>query len=171
MAVTAAASAPETEGAPRPLLWGAVVVEPLPRRSGYEWAELALFGVVLLLSFATAPRTADGRANAPGMDLIESTTGGGICVWRRSMETECGGCGLTRGFVQLAHGDVVAAVGLNPLTPIVFGWVLWRFLDVALKLGRARTITLGLPGAWRLNAFVAVWFGFIALGAYRFVTG
>jgi hypothetical protein len=80
----------------------------------------------------------------------------------------CPGCGLTRGFHALFHGDLVSAIDFNLMTPvwaIVFGWVLislilfvvrgrglpmwptypkvlWVFLVVLVVFGIARNIPI-----------------------------
>ena len=78
----------------------------------------------------------------------------------------CPGCGLTRGFHSLFHGDIVSAIDFNALVPvwaIIFGWVvlsmgliavrgkglpmwpthprfLWTFLAVMLVFGALRNV-------------------------------
>ena len=68
----------------------------------------------------------------------------------------CPGCGLTRGFHALFHGDVLTALDLNALVPLwslVFGYL---FVSLALTAIRGR----GLP--WK---FVTPWmmFGLLIL--------
>ena len=53
----------------------------------------------------------------------------------------CPGCGLTRGFHALFHGDFVGAIDFNALIPLwamIFGWV---FVSLVLLAVRGR----GLP--------------------------
>ncbi len=47
----------------------------------------------------------------------------GLCAWRALTGLSCPGCGLTRSFAFLAHGDVVAAFRLHPLGPLLFAVV------------------------------------------------
>lgn len=53
----------------------------------------------------------------------------------------CPGCGLTRGFHALFHGDIITAIDFNALIPFwaaVFGWI---FVSLVLLAVRGR----GLP--------------------------
>ena len=68
----------------------------------------------------------------------------------------CPGCGLTRGFHALFHGDILTALHFNALIPI---WaVVFGYLFVSLVL----TVTLGRGLPWR---FVSPWmlFGMLVL--------
>lgn len=59
-----------------------------------------------------------------------------ICFWRRFLGIECPGCGLTRSFVSLGHGQWRAAWEFHMLGPALFAlvaiqppyrlWRLWR---------------------------------------------
>lgn len=58
----------------------------------------------------------------------------------------CPGCGLTRGFHALFHGDVITAIDFNALIPVwavIFVWVLISLTMLAIR-GR------GLP-MWPTN--------------------
>ncbi len=161
----------DTSGAPGPRPWRPAFVRAERRPGRYDRLELLLFVVVLALAAATPPRTAAGQPNAPLMGELESTTGGGLCMWKRVTGRPCAGCGLTRGFVQLAHGDVVEAVRLNPLTPVVFLWVLWRALDLlALNVARRRLVH-NVPPTWVWRFYGACGIGFVALALVRWVLG
>lgn len=48
----------------------------------------------------------------------------------------CPGCGLTRGFHALFHGDIITAIDFNALIPVwavIFGWVFVSLLLVAVR--------------------------------------
>ena len=48
----------------------------------------------------------------------------------------CPGCGLTRGFHALFHGDIITAIDFNALIPLwvlIFGWVFVSLLLVAVR--------------------------------------
>jgi len=68
----------------------------------------------------------------------------------------CPGCGLTRGFHALFHGDVVAALDYNALLPVfafIFGYFLVALILVAVR-GRGLSFEIFRPG---------LLYGFLAL--------
>lgn len=46
------------------------------------------------------------------------------CVWRSTLGFPCAGCGLTRSFVALVHGEWSRAFSFHPLGPVLFA-LLW----------------------------------------------
>ena len=61
------------------------------------------------------------------------------CLSRTLLHVDCPGCGLTRSFVAVAHGDFAQAFALHRLGPLLF---LLVFLQVPF---RAYAILRGLP--------------------------
>lgn len=93
---------------------------------------VTLFVIALLattLPFVLAI-DADGRVAAGGMRLR------GFCLARDVFDTPCPGCGLTRAFVRIAHGDWAAAFEMN-------------------RLGFAMFLLLALQVPWRLFLLTA----------------
>lgn len=86
-----------------------------------------------------------------------------LCPFRRMTGLPCPGCGLTRSWVALAHGDLGSAVAFNLFGPVFMAaavivtvaavWVVIRGRPVVDRLSRAVTHPLTF-GA------VAVWFGY-----------
>ncbi len=75
----------------------------------------------------------------------------------------CPGCGLTRGFHALFHGDFVRALDFNALIPLfvlIFGFFYLSMFLVAVR-GRAfPTWSLSLPAIWGLLVLLLV-FGIV----------
>ncbi|MBI3724523.1 DUF2752 domain-containing protein [bacterium] len=144
-------------------------VRPLAvgRPSSSDRLELLLLAIVFVLSFATPAYTASGQPNAPGMEVLEKATGGGLCPFRRLTGIPCAGCGLTRGFVQLAHAHLQEALHQNPLTPIVFLWLAARLLGFASVCFLKRELSNRIPWkiAWRF--YEAFFVAGLALGVWR----
>ena len=64
-----------------------------------------------------------------------------LCPFRALTGLPCPGCGMTRAFCAIGHGDFAGAVGFNPLAPFVFAGalLLWAHaLATLLKLDTAR---------------------------------
>lgn len=160
----------ETPERPRRLLLGGLlgVRDPAPGEPRRDrWLELGLFLAILLLAALTPARTADGIANAPGMQTLERLTGGGICIYRRVTGVECGGCGLTRAFVQLAHGHPQEALRLNPVAPLLFAWCAWRLVELIALVGAGRDLHLAIAQGWKWAFYGCVIGGLATLAVVR----
>ncbi len=75
----------------------------------------------------------------------------------------CSGCGLTRGFHALFHGDILTALSFNALIPIygfLFSYLVFYLLSVVIR-GRGFGFRILTP--WTVGIFltVALLFGFI----------
>jgi hypothetical protein len=90
-----------------------------------------------------------------------------VCPLHRLTGIWCPGCGLTRAFVSMAHGDVRRAFGFNPLGPLLFEAVvaaipLQIFLLVAPKT--ALRFDFANIADWLKGTVLAA---LLLLGAYR----
>lgn len=45
------------------------------------------------------------------------------CLWRSTLGIPCAGCGLTRSFVALVHGEWSRAFAFHPLGPVLFALI------------------------------------------------
>lgn len=82
-----------------------------------------------------------------------------ICMLRRMTGHSCPGCGLTRCFISLAHGDVASAWSFNPaglwLFAIVAAQLPWRTYQLwRIARGQRELAFLGL-GQIALAVFIA----------------
>lgn len=62
-----------------------------------------------------------------------------ICAWHRLTGLNCPGCGLTRSFIALAHGDVRRGWDFNPAGVLLFAALLAQFPYRLAQLGRLMT--------------------------------
>lgn len=89
-------------------------------------------GAVAVLAVAATMTPSDGTLQLLGVEVP------GLCLFKRATGIGCPGCGMTRAFVWLAHGELGRAFALNPLSPILFGFVAaqvpWRAIRLARKL-------------------------------------
>jgi hypothetical protein len=83
----------------------------------------------------------------------------------------CSGCGLTRGFHALLHGDISAALGYNALLPLfilVFGFFYVSLFLVAVRGYAFPRWTLSLPAVYGFLGLLLL-FGIIRnIPAYPF---
>ncbi|MBQ9086729.1 MAG: DUF2752 domain-containing protein [Clostridia bacterium] len=91
------------------------------------WRICAIYAVVLL-------------AGLSYLLLIRSTPFVGIpCFFHEMTGLCCPGCGLTRGIVALSRGDILLALGYNPLLPLYAlygGWFVGSVTAKYLKTGQ-----------------------------------
>jgi hypothetical protein len=71
------------------------------------------------------------------LPLLDATLPG-TCTFRIWFGSGCPGCGLTRCFVSLAHGDVAGAWSFNPAGILLFGIVLAQIPYRAAQIWRVR---------------------------------
>ena len=93
-----------------------------------------------------------------------------LCMFRRLTGLSCPGCGMTRCFISLAHGDLRAAWGYNPAGIFLFAlfafqipfrtWQLWRIRRGLPEFYFGRSAVVGLcifavtmVGQWVLRQF------------------
>ncbi|MFN0279451.1 MAG: DUF2752 domain-containing protein [Pyrinomonadaceae bacterium] len=68
----------------------------------------------------------------------------------------CPGCGLTRGFHALFHGDAMTALDFNALIPVWVLIVVYIFVSLALFAVRGRGLPMRLVGPKVLLGFLIV---------------
>lgn len=62
----------------------------------------------------------------------------GVCTYRRWFGVDCPGCGLTRSFISLGHGNWSAAWHFNPAGPFGFLFVVAQIPYRGLQIYRVR---------------------------------
>jgi hypothetical protein len=82
-----------------------------------------------------------------------------LCTTRRFLGLACPGCGLTRAFIALAHGNVAAAWSYNPASLVLFGVMALQVPLRSMQLWRIRRgapeISLGVLGHIAVGAIIA----------------
>lgn len=82
-----------------------------------------------------------------------------LCPFRAVTGLPCPGCGMTRAFCSLGHGDLAGAFGYNALSPFVFAAALliWTHaLATVLKLERPRAALERLKPTEKAAGFMLV---------------
>ncbi len=103
------------------------------RRTRRQHHLLILVGVVvvLVLAFALEVRSPT-QVGIRGIDGVLPPS----CRFRSWTGLDCPTCGLTRSFVSIAHGDLSAALGFNPVSPLVFAAFLFQIPFRAMQIRR-----------------------------------
>lgn len=80
-----------------------------------------------------------------------------LCTFKRTVGMDCPGCGMTRCFISLAHGDIVSAWRFNPAGILLFGMLAFQIPYRVIQLWRVRAgrpeLYLQSLGQWTLIAF------------------
>ena len=100
----------------------ATLVKPAAPRVDPRLRNLSYHRIILGLSLAVL--AASFLLRLPGNTPVELPIVGirlpSICMWRNGLGVDCPGCGLTRSFICLAHGQPADAWTYNPA-----GWLLF----------------------------------------------
>jgi Protein of unknown function (DUF2752) len=88
----------------------------------FHWALLSLCGGVLLVASLLSVR-GSAQVLLPGLGVPLPE----LCMSRRIFGIDCPGCGMTRCFISLAHGDLRSAWTYNPAG-------LWLFAIMAFQI-------------------------------------
>jgi hypothetical protein len=129
-------------------------VEPPPVRRWYfehHAIMLAISVVVLALAATMSVRGEGTQVSLPMMSVPLPE----LCHMRRFTGLDCPGCGLTRCFISLAHGDLMAAARYNLGGVLLFGLLIAQLPYRSVQLWR---VSHGLPAlrVRRLSTALAV---------------
>lgn len=103
----------------------------------------------------------------------DAASGPVICPFRLMTGLPCPGCGLTRGWVFLAHGRVGAAISANPFALLTMPAALAFVVAVVVAVVRRRPLP-DLTRAARLGVVkvvVVAWVAFALVRALAVLTG
>jgi hypothetical protein len=122
-----------------------VEAKPAPARAAESaGADVAIHGV--FLTMAAGVLALAFFLEAPGGELVVipllDQPLPGVCTFKRLAGIGCPGCGLTRCFISVAHGDMAAAWAYNPAGVFLFAATAFQIPFRWLQIGRLRR---GLP--------------------------
>ena len=112
------------------------------------WIRLRLAGVSAAIGFAT-------------VILYFATPGeSGLfppCPFHALTELHCPGCGTLRGLHQLLHGNLIAAMGLNPLMALSLPYLGYAYVSLWSKALRNKPLSnRRIPAVWLWALFAAI---------------
>ncbi len=79
-----------------------------------------------------------------------------VCPLYATTGIYCPGCGLTRGYHALFHGDILSALHFNALLPfytLIFGYVL---VSAVFIVARGRGLSYKIFRPWMMYGFLAI---------------
>lgn len=94
-----------------------------------------------------------------------------VCPLYRLTGFACPGCGMTRAFHALFHGDLMAALDFNALVPVFAALLVYFFVSLVLYAARGRGLRIDLlqPRAVWIAFAVMLGFGVLRnIPAYPF---
>jgi len=99
-----------------------VIIRPLDftERRGRDNSWISMIAAVIILCSLTIP-AGDNIQIFP-------------CIIKYTFGIECPGCGMTRAILFLGHGQIITAIKLNPLSPLVYLIMIFILFNAALKV-------------------------------------
>lgn len=103
-----------------------------------RWIRLIIYAAIFILIYMIPLETVEGQR---------------LCIWYHLFHMDCLGCGFTRAFFCLMHGQILKAFTYNPMVivvPVAFflvlqdSWMIiqrspqWSLLEKFFKWGMAR---------------------------------
>ena len=102
-------------------------------------ARMRYHGIILIAALLTI--VLSGWLQLKNSEEIEIPFWGtlpGICSWKNLIGIECPGCGLTRCFVEIGHGNWSNAWRYNPAGFLIFSLVIYQIPFRGIQLWRLR---------------------------------
>lgn len=144
----------------------ALPAAPAPRSSRPTREELWLRAGVVALCLGAVAVAAMLHPVAPGAEMHLSIDGVAlpeVCAFRATTGIPCPGCGLTRSWVAMLHGDLAGSLGFHPLGWLVLLYALAQAARHGAWLALARFRRAIERAGWFLDR------GVIALGVLLLV--
>ena len=80
-----------------------------------------------------------------------------VCPFLGLTGYHCPGCGTLRALHQLLHGNVIAALGYNPLTVLSLPFIAYSFVDRAMRVFRVKDLpSIFVPHGYIWALFVGI---------------
>ena len=121
-----------------------------PARSPLLKVEIGLHGGLFLLGCAVLCFSFLMRS--PGESLVYLPGFGfplpDLCSSKQLLGLECPGCGLTRSFIAISHGEFEKAWNLNPASFLAYAFVIGQIPWQIYQLSRIRRGRLPINAGW-----------------------
>lgn len=128
--------------------------------------QLLLVGSVAVLALAASLEVEDGaRVVVPHLEFVLPE----VCTFRRVLDFPCPGCGLTRSFISLAHGDFPSGVSYHPIGPLLFAIVMLQPPTRGIRLWQFHRGRPLLSATWINILLVIAAVGIMGTGLVRWL--
>ncbi|MFO0901844.1 MAG: DUF2752 domain-containing protein [Pirellulales bacterium] len=135
-----------------PVALASLVTPPPAKNLVGDWILLS-FSLVVVVLAATMSIREQTEVLIPGTRTALPE----LCNFRRVAGIDCPGCGMTRGFICLGHGDLLGAWQYNPASLPFFALIASQIPFRAIQIWRVRR---GLPplqlGQWTYYPLVVL---------------
>lgn len=117
---------------------------PSQAESGLLWTHAVLFSIGLVVIGMSFAMRSEGQRSVflPGANYSLPE----LCAAKRLFNLPCPGCGLTRSFISISHGQLQRAWSFNPagflLYPFVFAQIPWNAMQFWLIRKRGYGVQL-----------------------------
>ena len=128
----------------------------LEARMGYHRLLLAMAVVVLGASFVLPAPDNTGNVRLPGFETALPT----FCMLKREYNIDCPGCGLTRCFLSMGHGQVASAWDYHPTGVPLFVLLV---AQIPYRLYQIRRLRRGRPEFAHWALLPLLWLFVIAI--------
>ncbi len=114
------------------------VVAPPDRSASRQTGRMRYHIGALLLSILVLAACLSLEVSSPTQVSVPwiGVTLPGTCLWREVFGVDCPGCGMTRCFVSLAHGDVAAGWAFHPTGLLLFAALIYQIPYRTLQIIR-----------------------------------
>ena len=110
------------------------------------WLHVSFLLVATAVIFCSMVMTSEGRTTVrvPWLPIEMPEA----CMSRRVWNMDCPGCGLTRSFINMGHGEIQRAFSFNPAGPIVYLFVLIQIPWHGYQLFRLLKLRRPIESNW-----------------------
>ena len=129
----------------------------IPRRNIFALRAFGAFGLAVVF--------------AASFILPSSGLGVSTCAFRNTFGIPCPGCGLTRSFIAVSHGDFAAAIRSHPLGIIIYCCMLIYMIKWATEALLRRRFLAQLEEKTSVPVLWTLIFGLVGVWLFRLATG
>lgn len=90
-----------------------------------------------------------------------------LCLFRNITGLPCPGCGMTRAFLFLGHGDFYEAIRLNPNSPLIFSIIVFLWFNKIVYMATGKEVRAYLTKREKVVMYLLFGFAMVAGWVYN----